>query len=394
MVLKNRKLIAALLAGTLIFSTACGTADEESTSPATTEATATTDTTTAETQATAAANEDTRVIQDALGREVEVPANVESVASHGTGARMVIYAGGLDHLIGVTEGDQRDNVAMPYGYVNHEHLSTLPVVSSGQSADNIYEEQVVELNPDIIVTSAADPEFLDTMQERTGIPVVGLLETIVQNNVFDDEILRMISLLGELFGTEEQAESVVSALEEWEQDLQERTGDIPEDERNTAYTGAVSFNGAHGFDGTYAKYMPFDLVNVINVVDETGQEGAFNVDLEKVPEWDPDYIFLNPQNMDLVNEQYADNPDYFHGLSAVQAGEIYSQPAYIFSGTNFELAIANTYYAGKVVYPDRFEDVDMDEKVDEIFQVFLGVTYADELEEAGLSFTQMTLGEE
>ncbi|SER39797.1 ABC transporter substrate-binding protein [Corynebacterium cystitidis] len=337
---------------------------------------------------------ETRVITDALGREVEVPARVDEIATHGTAARMVIYAGGIEKLSVVAEGDQRENVAMPYAYVHHGELKDLPVGTSGKSADPMYEEQIIELSPDIIVSSSADAGFLDEMQERTGVPVVALYETIVQNNVFDEEIIRMIELLGELMGTEEQASNVTTAMKKWGNDLDERVGDIPEKERVTAYTGAVNFNGSHGIAGSYARYMPFDLVNVINVVDETGQEGAFQIDLEKLQDWDPDLIFLNPSNMDLVNEDYNSNPEFFNSLTAVENNGVYSQPPYIMSGTNFELAIADTYYVGKVAYPDRFEDIDMRALTDEVFEVLLGQKYSDKLIEAGLWFNPLELGED
>lgn len=391
--MRRRPLAILAVSGLIVALAACGggpTTDQTSPPNAAAPSTAapTTPSATAED-----AGQEFRVITDALGREVEVPATVDSVATHGTAARMVIYAGGIDKLTCVAERDQRAEVAMPYGNVYFDELADIPVCASGASAEAVYAEQVIMITPDILVSSSADPAMLDEMQEQTGVPVIGLLETIVQNNVFDAEIIRMIGLLGELFGTQERAETVTEAMMGWDADLRERTGDIPEAERRTAYTGAVSFNGAHGFDGTYAKYMPFDLVNVNNVVDETGLEGAFLVDLEKVAEWDPEYIFLNPQNMGLVNQGYAENPDYFNALTAVDEGRVYSQPAYIFSGTNFELAIANTYYVGKVVYPERFEDVEMDQITDEIFEVLLGVPYADTLNEAGLSFTELQLGQ-
>lgn len=384
--LPKKSLLAAGLVATLFVTSACGDNNDAASSTSTGTAT--------QTEAHAESDTSTRVITDALGREVEVPVSVDEIATHGTAARMVIYAGGLDKLSVVAEGDQRDNVAMPYAYINHEELKDLPIGTSGKSADPMYEEQIIEQSPDIIVSSSADAGFLDEMQERTGVPVIALYETIVQNNVFDEEIIRMINLLGELMGTEQRALEVTTAMKQWGADLEERVGDIPETERLTAYTGAVNFNGAHGVTGSYAKYMPFDLANVANVVDETGQEGAFQIDLEKLQDWNPDLIFLNPANMDLVNEDYNENPAFFDNLTAVQNDQVYSQPPYIFSGTNFELAIADTFYVGKVAYPERFEDVDMEEFTDEVFEVLLGQSYSDKLKEAGLWFNPLTLVED
>jgi iron complex transport system substrate-binding protein len=34
--------------------------------------------------------------------------------------------------------------------------------------------------------------------------------------------------------------------------------------------------------------------------------------------------------------------------------------------------LANSYYIGKVLYPDRFADVDPEQKADEIYTMFVG----------------------
>ncbi|HOT95326.1 MAG TPA: iron ABC transporter substrate-binding protein, partial [Methanoregulaceae archaeon] len=40
--------------------------------------------------------------------------------------------------------------------------------------------------------------------------------------------------------------------------------------------------------------------------------------------------------------------------------------------TNYETVLANAYFVGKVLYPDRFADVDPEKKADEIFSFFIG----------------------
>ncbi|MEM0500654.1 MAG: iron ABC transporter substrate-binding protein, partial [Ignisphaera sp.] len=40
--------------------------------------------------------------------------------------------------------------------------------------------------------------------------------------------------------------------------------------------------------------------------------------------------------------------------------------------TNIATALADTYYIGKVLYPEKFTDIDPVAKADEIFMAFLG----------------------
>ncbi|MGB4050927.1 MAG: iron ABC transporter substrate-binding protein, partial [Methanoculleus sp.] len=45
---------------------------------------------------------------------------------------------------------------------------------------------------------------------------------------------------------------------------------------------------------------------------------------------------------------------------------------YNFYSANYETILANAYFVGKTLYPDRFADVDPVEKADEIYTFFVG----------------------
>jgi iron complex transport system substrate-binding protein len=116
------------------------------------------------------------------------------------------------------------------------------------------------------------------------------------------------------------------------------------------------------------------------------------VDLEQVLAWNPEIIFLNPENMDLVNEQYTQNPDFFNALKAVQDNKVYTQLAYNNNYTNVEIALADAYYAGTVVYPDKFKDINIEKQADEIFEFLLGEKLYAKYVAAGQGFGPLTIG--
>jgi iron complex transport system substrate-binding protein len=58
-----------------------------------------------------------------------------------------------------------------------------------------------------------------------------------------------------------------------------------------------------------------------------------------------------------------------------------------------EIAIADAYYAGKIIYPDQFSDLDPIEKADEIFNVMLGRSFYEKLAGDGYKFDKITIGE-
>jgi len=60
------------------------------------------------------------------------------------------------------------------------------------------------------------------------------------------------------------------------------------------------------------------------------------------------------------------------GLSAAKEGRVYGVLPYNFYSTNYETVLADAYFIGKTLYPDRFADVDPVKKADEIYTFFLG----------------------
>lgn len=328
-------------------------------------------------------------VTDLQGRRVELPDTVERVAALGSASRMLTYAGCAHKIVGCTDLEKEGQPGMPYAYVNKDHFANCTSIASGGSGDTLYGEELAVLEPDLIFYFGADKSTLDQLQDQMGIPVVGLYAT----NFYDEDFRQTLRLIGEIMGTEAHVDTVIAALEGWAADLRERTQDIPQEDRPSVYTGALGFRGAHGFEGTSAQFPPFVAVNAKNVVDETGEEGTLLIDLEKVTDWDPEYIFLNPGSMYLVNEDYKANPAFYDNLGAVKNNRVFSLVSYNYNWTNQELAIADAYYVGSVIYPEQFADVDFRAKAEEIFNLMLGCSYLDVLEQAGTGFGPLTIGE-
>ena len=109
--------------------------------------------------------------------------------------------------------------------------------------------------------------------------------------------------------------------------------------------------------------------------------------------WDPDVIFLDPGSMDLVNAEFAVNPAFFNSLRAVREGRIYTMPSFNFAGTNITYALMNAYFAGTVLFPGQFADINIAEISAEILTFFLGENTFDVMADNGLFFGNLTIGE-
>ena len=329
-----------------------------------------------------------RTVTDALGRQVTVPETVESIVCVGVGAlRYSCYMGAADLVVGVEDYEVKAGMTRLYQYVNFDKFKDLPVIGTNGEP---YTEEIIQLAPQVIVMSKSASVEAEDLQKKTGTPVVVVPGS---DGTLDENAFETIRILGELYGKQTRAQELKEYLEGIQADLVNRTKDIPEGEKPAVYVGGVSFKGHHGFEGTEAGYGPFALIGAKNLADTTGQTGAFNIDLEQVLSWDPDILFVDFNGLNLINEDYAKNPDYYNALTAVQEGKVYAQISFRSSASNLETALADAYYAACVIYPEQFKDIDPVEKAGEIFQKLLGTNPYADLKEAGYEFRPITIGQ-
>lgn len=342
----------------------------------------------AESEAESTEEPATRIITDSTGRDLEIPSRVESIVCVGVGAlRYSCYMDAADLVVGVEDYEVKEGMSRLYNYVNFDKFKDLPVTGTN-GEPNI--EEIITAGPQVIVMSSYASADADDLQEKSGIPVVMVSGS---DTTLDDNAYETIRIMGELYGKEDRAQELTAYLKGIQKDLDDRTADIPEEDKPSVYVAGVSFKGAHGFEGTEAYYGPFELIHANNLANTTDQTGAFDIDLEQVLTWDPEIIFLDFNGMSLINEDYADNPDYYQNLTAVKEGKVYSQISFRSSASNLETALADAYYAACIMYPEQFSDIDPVEKAGEIFTALLGTNPYEDLKEAGYEFRQITIGE-
>lgn len=310
-------------------------------------------------------------ITDILGRQVTLDGTAKRIAAIGTGSlRLYCYVGSIDNLVGIEQLEKQRPMGRPYILANPS-LTDLEVIGPGGPKNSPDPEKILSLKPDVIFsTYSYDRASADNLQSKTGIPVVIL--NYGKLSTFDPNVYESIDIIGKVIGEEKRANEVINFMKECQSDLNNRTKDIPDNEKLRTYIGALSYRGSHGIESTWGNYSLFTAVNVKNVVDETDKIGHIMIDKEKLLEWNPDKIFIDYAGLKLVKEDYNKNPHLYKSLKAFKNGEIYSQLTYNFYSTNIGTAIANAYFIGKVAYPDKFDDIDPRAKADEIYKFLLG----------------------
>lgn len=345
----------------------------------------------------------TVTVTDGFNRTVTVPSPPESVVCSGSGClRYLVYLQSQDLAVGVDDIEKREQTmeGRPYALAYGSQFKDLPLIGEFRGKDD--PEKILGIGPAVILktgstgtaygTSAAEA---DKLEAKTGIPVVAFPYGSLRNDAEKAEMYTGLRVMGEVLGREDRAEEVIAYIEATIADLESRTADIPESEQKTVYVGGVSSAGAHGIISTEPAYPPFSWVHAKNVAAGLGTAHA-DVAKEALVDWDPGYIFIDLGTTQLENDGAIGelkNDPALQGLSAAKEGRVYGVLPYNFYNTNYETILADAYFIGKTLYPDRFADIDPEERADEIYTFFVGKpVFADHNNEyRNLAFAEIPL---
>ena len=341
---------------------------------------------------TAAAIESAEVtITDMIGREVTIlPGSYKRVVCIGAGAlRMYSYIGDVSLLAGVEDIDNVslserpkmfDSVARPYVLAYGDTFKTLPSCGvGGPMAQAAEAEKILSCNPDIVISEFEDVEKEDALQEQLGVPVITLKAG--GKGVFDDAFYGSMELLGKVFGEEEKAAALNQYVQDQAAQIAAGTVDIAEEDKPSVYVCGLGNWGTTDHLMTAEKYVSFEIANVKNVLADTGTQGIQPIEEEKFVSIgaDMDMIIMDAAAVKNIKPLYQEDPTMFDTCKAWNDGEVYLEMAYNAYYTNFEIALINTWFIAKTVYPEQFADIDLTAKTNEVTQQFYGMDLADEI---------------
>lgn len=380
--MKTKKLFALLLAAAMVLALcACGGEAAETPAP--------TPEDTAPASEPVAGGEIT--ITDMIGREVTVtPGSYERVVCIGAGAlRMYSYIGDVELLCGVEDIDNLslderpkmfDGVARPYVLAYEDVFSALPSCGvGGPNAQAAEAEKILACDPDIVISEYEDVEKEDALQEQLGVPVITLRAGT--DGVFDQAFADTMAMLGTIFNEEEKAVELIAFIEAERAEIESRTANIADEDKPSVYICGLGNWGTTNHLMTAQDYISFEVANVKNVVTDLASSGIQPIEEEKFVSLgeDMDIIIMDAAAVKNIQPLYAEDNTIFDSCKAWREGEVYLQMAYNAYYTNYEIALINTWFIAKTVYPEAFADIDMTEKTNEITEAFFGQALADEI---------------
>ena len=307
----------------------------------------------------------TQVFTDSLGREVTVPVNIEGAAASGSLAQMILISLAPELLVGMSSIPEAEVMAyLP------DCLEGLP--EFGQfygSKANLNMEALVAAAPQIIIDMGnvkdAMAEELDSLQERTGIPVVFIEADL-------DALPESYRMLGTLLDKSEAAEALAAYIEKTLAMCEEKRGKILPEEQITVAFGT----GPEGLACNAAGSMQADVIELVGAVNAVtvpeeelrNRNGGNEISMEQMYLFDPDVMLLSAEGAyDL-----AGTDPRWQSLRAVQEESYYEIPALPYSwmanppSVNRVLGL---YWLGNLLYPELY-DYDMVEKAQEFYKLF------------------------
>ena len=327
---------------------------------------------------------ETVTVTDMIGREVTVtPGSYQRVVCIGAGAlRMYSYIADTALLCGVEDIDNTtlaerpkmfDAVARPYVLAYGDVFAALPSCGvGGPTAQAAEAEKILSCQPDIIVSEYEDVEKADALQQQVGVPVITLRAGA--DGVFAEAFPGSLRLLGQVFDRADRAEELITFIETETAEITRRTADVAEADQPGVYICGLGNWGTTNHLMTTQGYAAFRVANIRNVVTDLAADGIQPIEAEKFAALggSMDIMLIDAAAVKNIAPLYAEDPTMLDTCKAWQNGSVYLEMAYNAYYTNYEIALANTWFAAKCVYPDLFADVDMAAKTNEITKAFLG----------------------
>jgi iron complex transport system substrate-binding protein len=305
-------------------------------------------------------SEEFLVVLDDTGSSIRIPEPVESFVYHGHNSYVyetVRAIGASDRIIGITgmfvrPGDYRYSEA---------YFPELSSVTNVGDTNSVNYEVINNLAPDVVLTDAR--EYYDPT--KTPDTAVVALDVNISNS--KEAAMRY----GYIFGKVSEAKEYVNWMNDLENMIQEKTKDIPESKRPLTYintynkdTTKYSVPAKNNYRSLIAKNAGAKYIG-----DELEGSGTQSVDTEWVISRDPQvfifsaansvlgYDVTNPQNATDAIDDFLKRPEVAN-VDAVKNKRIYmlSHTFILCGGAS---GLLGSLYCAKWLYPDVFEDVDV-----------------------------------
>ncbi len=315
-----------------------------------------------------------REVIDLEGNIVTVPENIESIV-------VTSWKGAFESLVLLNRTD------LPVGMCDTtrynwlmQAMPELQEIPDYGNFDEVNIEELLKADADVIISPTEAPEANKKMREL-GMPVY--VDGAVDSSLpaLESSTVELMAV-AELIGETEKANEYL----QWRQDIldlvSERVADIPEEERKVALAINAGINNV--WNNTYTVGACIELAGGINAAADMF-EGTYYGELsaEEIIAIDPDFMFQNTSVRQYGEELKGyflelQADERYNSITAVQNGDAYIMPRGLSNWNgDTELGLGVITMA-KIMYPDRFADIDVWELAQDFYSTFVGIEITEE----------------
>ena len=319
---------------------------------------------------TAVIDNETKVFVDSLGREVEVPVNIERVAPSGNLSQQIIYSITPYKMVGWSS--KPTNEMNKYFY---PEVLSRPVYGTfyGKKA-NLNMEALLVANPQVVVDigeiKGSKEEMikdLDDLQAKLNIPVVFIASYL-------DKMGDTYRDLGELLNEEEKASIRAEICDDTISLVTSVTQDLNNEEKISVYYG-LQQDGLTSFPKGNFHTQVFPLLGIENLVDGVGN--WIKVSPEQILIYNPDVILLAEE---AAFNYFTSSSSPYKEVDAVKNNKVYLIPEGPFDWIDSPPAmnrILGLKWLGNLIYPQKY-NLDVRVEAKEFYDIFYHYQVVDE----------------
>lgn len=314
------------------------------------------------------AQKDMITVKDCAGREVSIPKEVKRIAClFAVSGDAVVLLGKGDDIVSVVEGLKRDLVLK-------DICPAIDKAAAPRGNGAINMEELVKSDPDVAfvdMQTASDKAQTDQF-DKFKIPYVVIDFGNMEEQRYAMEVVaKVVGDTGRIKKYEEFYDRSISIVSE-------RVKDIPQDKRVKIYHSVNEATRTDTVDSLSADII--QLAGGIDVsVDQDLNiiEDKYYASLEQILLWNPDVIMVNEQGVD----QYIIKNEQWKNIKAVKDNKVIKMPNGVSRWghpNSMETPLAILWIA-KTLYPDKFQDVDINAETKKFYSEFFNFNLSDDL---------------
>ncbi|MFZ7110791.1 MAG: ABC transporter substrate-binding protein [Desulfatiglandales bacterium] len=301
-------------------------------------------------------------ITDMVGRKVALEPGVERIITTFKPAALCVLSLGLsDRLVGVDSHSKKDPLQLSV----FPEIVRLPGVGTKTTGLNL--EEIIHLKPDLVLLYAQKDgiRLADRLVEQ-GIPALIILPETFAGL---ESALRLIAWAADQQG---RADRVLKEGERILDLVEKRVGSISGNQRKVVYY--ASSMGL--FSTTTGSLIQDEIICKAGGANAShGLTGYFReISPEQFIKWNPDLIAVSMHGRGQA-VRVLSRPE-FRQVRAVETGRMYLFPSNL-APWDFPspLSTLSVLWLGKRLYPDRFEDVNLEAEIDRFHVTLFGKSF-------------------